>query len=51
MKLRKGLYRLFNGWFWKKFQLHELVEILQQSSDPDLAHLHNRIQEGQQTMM
>ena len=34
---------------WEKFQLHELVEIVQQSSDPDSAQLLNRVQEGQQT--
>ena len=33
----------------EKFQLHELVEIVWQSSDPDFAQLLNRVQEGQQT--
>ena len=34
---------------WEKFQLHELVEIVWQSSDPDFAQLLNRVREGQQT--
>ena len=34
---------------WEKFQLHELVEIVRQSSDPDFAQLLNRVREGQQT--
>ena len=29
MKLNKGSYRSFNGWLWEKFQLYELVEIVQ----------------------
>ena len=37
MKPSKGSYRSFNGWLWEKFQLHELVEIVWQSSDPDFA--------------
>ena len=49
MKPSKGLYRSFNGWLWEKFQLHELVEIVWQSSDPDFAQLLNRVREGQQT--
>ena len=48
-KPSKGSYRSFNGWLWEKFQLHELVEIVQQSSDPDFAQLRNRVREGQQT--
>ena len=48
-KPSKGSYRSFNGWLWEKFQLHELVEIVQQSSDPDFAQLLNRVREGQQT--
>ena len=31
------------------FQLHELIEIVRQSSDPDFAPLLNRVREGQQT--
>ena len=31
------------------FQLHELVEIVWQSSDPDFAQLLNRVREGQHT--
>ena len=38
MKPSKGSYRSFNGWLWEKFQLHELVEIVWQSSDPEFAH-------------
>ena len=49
MKPSKGSYKSFNGWLWEKFQLHELVEIVRQSSDPDFAQLLNRVQEGQQT--
>ena len=37
MKPSKGSYRSFNGWLWEKFQLHELVEIVWQSSDADFA--------------
>ena len=49
MKPSKGSYRSFNGWLWEKFQLHELVEIVWQSSDPDFAQLLNRVREGQKT--
>ena len=49
MKPSKGSYRSFNGWLWEKFQLHKLVEIVRQSSDPDFAQLLNRVREGQQT--
>ena len=48
MKPSKGSYRSFNGWLWEKFQLHELVEIVWQSSDSDFAQLLNRVREGQQ---
>ena len=48
IKPSKGLYRVYNGWLWGKFKLHELVEIVQQSSDPDYAHLLNRVPEGHQ---
>ena len=34
---------------WEEFWLHELVEIVRQSSDPDFVQLCNRVQEGQQT--
>ena len=34
---------------WKKFQLNELVEIVQHSIDPDFAQLPHRVQEEQQT--
>ena len=43
MKPSKRSYRSFNEWLWEKFQLHELVEIVQQSSDPDFAQLLNRV--------
>ena len=49
MKSSKESYRSFDGWLWEKFQLHELVEIVWQSSDPDFAQLLNIIREGQQT--
>ena len=49
MKPSKVSYKLFNGWLWEKFQLHELVEIVWQSSDPDFAQLLNRVREGQYT--
>ena len=49
MKPSEGSCRSFNGWLWEKFQLHELVEIVRQSSDPDFAHLLNRVQVGQGT--
>ena len=49
MKPSKGSYRSFNGCLWEKFQLHELVEIYWQSSDPNFAQLLNRIRGGQQT--
>ena len=48
IKTIKGSYRSFNGWLWEKFKLHQLVEIGQQSSDPDFAQLFNRVREGQQ---
>ena len=43
MKPSKGSYRSFSGWLWEKFQLHKLVEIFRQSSDPDFAQLLNRV--------
>ena len=42
MKPKKRSYRLFSGWLWEKFPLHELAEIVQQSSEPDFAQLLNR---------
>ena len=48
MKPSQGSYESFNGWLREKFQLHELVEIVQQSSDPDIVHLLNRVREGLQ---
>ena len=48
MKPSKGSYKSFNGLLWERFQLHELVEIIWQSSDPDFPELLNRFQEGQQ---
>ena len=39
MKPSKVSYRSFSGWLWEKFQLHQLVEIVQQSSDTDFAQL------------
>ena len=43
MKPNKESCKSFNGWLWEKFQLHELVEIVRQSSDPDFAKLLNRV--------
>ena len=42
MRPSKGSYRSFNEWLWEKFQLHELVEIVCQSSDPDFCSI-NRV--------
>ena len=39
IKPSKGSYRSFNGWLWEKIQLHELIEIVWQSNDPDYAQL------------
>ena len=39
MNSSKGSYRTFNGWLWEKFQLHKLIEIVWQTSDPDFAQL------------
>ena len=49
MKVTKGSYSSFNGWLWQDFSLHELVEIVRQSGDPDFAQLLNRVREGKQT--
>ena len=48
MRQSKGSYGSFNECLWEKFQLHELLEIFQQSSDPYFAQLLNRVREGQQ---
>ena len=45
-----GAYRSFNGCLWEKFQLHEVVEIVWQSNDPDFTQLLNRLRERQQTI-
>ena len=49
MKVKKGSYSALNGWLWQDFLLHELVEIVRQSSDPDFSQLLNRVREGKQT--
>ena len=50
MHTRKGTYKAFNGSLWQElFKLHELVEIVRQSSDPEFAQMLNRIREGEQT--
>ena len=49
MKPSKGSYKSFKECLWEKFQLHEQVEIVLQSSDPDFAQLSNRVRECQQT--
>ena len=46
MNSSKGSYRSLNGWLRETFQLHELVEIVQKSSDPDFTQLLNRVREG-----
>ena len=51
MKPNKGSYKSFNGWLWEKFQLHELVEIVRQSSDPDFAQLVNRFEKVSKQIM
>ena len=37
MKASKGAYRSFSGWLWEKYQLHGLVEIIGQGSEPEFA--------------
>ena len=50
MNARKGTYEALHGSLWQElFQLHELVEIVRQSSDPEFAQMLNRIREGKQT--
>ena len=46
---RKGTYEALSGSLWEEFQLHELVEIVRQSSDPEFAAILNRVREGKQT--
>ncbi len=43
---RKGTYEALSGSLWEEFQLHELVEIVRQSSDPEFAAILNRVREG-----
>ena len=50
MKAKKGTYKALQGGLWQKlFELHELVEIVRQSSDPEFAEMLNRIREGNHT--
>ena len=50
MHTRKGTYKAFNGSLWQElFKLHELVEIVRPSSDPEFAQMLNIIREGKQT--
>ena len=48
MNVRKGTYEAFHESLWKKFELHELTEIVRQSSDPEFAKMLSRIREGKQ---
>ena len=49
-KAKAGTYAALSPSLWEKlFKLHELVEIVRQSSDPEFAQLLNRIREGKQT--
>ena len=49
MKPNKGSCWSFNGRLLENVQLHELVEVVRQSSDSDFAQLINSVREGQQT--
>ena len=50
MNAMKGTYKALCGSLWQDmFKLHELVEIVRQSSDPEFAQMLNRICEGKQT--
>ena len=50
MKAKKGTYQAFHKLLWQDlFKLHELSEIVRQSSDPEFAQMLNRIREGKQT--
>ncbi len=42
-------YKVFNKPLWSNFFLHELVQIVRQSSDPQFAQLLNRVREGKHT--
>ena len=42
-------YKVFNKPLWHNFVLHELVQIVRQSSDPEFAQLLNRLREGKHT--
>ena len=50
MNPRKGCYKAFQGSLWRElFQLHELIQIVRQISDPDYASILSRIREGTHT--
>ena len=52
MNAMKGTYKALCGsLWWDMFKLHELVEIVWQSSDPEFAQTLNRIHEDKQTDM
>ena len=51
MKVKKGTYASLNGSLWESCLLHELHEIVRQSSDPEFSQLLNRLLEGKQTNM
>ena len=46
MKPSKESYKSFSGCLLEKLQLHELAEIVQQSSDPDFGLLLDRVRES-----
>ena len=47
---KKGTYESFQGSIWQNlFYLHELTEIVRQSSDPEFAELLSRLREGDHT--
>ena len=47
---KEGTYEALSGSLWQElFKLHELVEIVRQSSDPEFAQILNRVREGKQT--
>ena len=47
---QKGTYKALQPDLWEKhFKLHELIEIVRQSSDPEFAEMLNRIRIGNQT--
>jgi hypothetical protein len=48
--LESGSYKSLGGSLWKDlFKLHELFEIVRQSSDPEFAEMLARLREGNQT--